>query len=142
MYCWQFFIAACLMLAPLSICGQSNVKPKDLLKTIEKTDEPIFLDGERVYRGREVTSRVRLLKKPEPQFTEKARKKKTHGTVQLLTVFGASGEVKVISVVKRLKNGLTEQAMNAATQIQFTPASLDGKAVPQLIMLEYHFNID
>ena len=92
-----------------------------------------------MYRGSEVTRRVIMTLKPEPMFTDKARRKKTHGLVEFFAIFSASGEVKVLNARKRLPNGLTEEALKAAPRIRFKPALLNGQ-VSQIILLQYSFN--
>lgn len=94
-----------------------------------------------IYIGRDVTSKARLLSKPEPVYTERARLEQIAGTVVLRCVFGADGKVKHILVVQALPNGLTERAVAAAKQIRFVPATRDGKPVSMWMQLEYNFNL-
>jgi protein TonB len=98
-------------------------------------------DPTRIYRRDEVTQRALITFKPEPGFTEDARKNNVTGVVRLRAILHASGSVQSISVVKGLPDGLTEKAIAAARQIRFTPAEKDGHAVSQYIVLEYNFNI-
>jgi TonB family protein len=98
-------------------------------------------DYNRIFSGREVTEKARVLSKPEPQYTESARKYSVVGTVILRAVFARFGEVNNIKVVTKLPHGLTQQAVSAARQIRFTPASKDGHAVSMYIQLEYNFNL-
>ncbi len=94
-----------------------------------------------IYTGREVTTKARLLTKPEPHYTKAARNEQVVGTVVLRCVFAADGTVKHILVVQSLPKGLTEQAVAAARQIQFVPATRDGKPVSMWMQLEYNFNL-
>jgi len=98
-------------------------------------------DYSRTFKPDEVSARALITFKPEPGFTEEARKHNVTGTVRLRAVLSASGEVSNISVVKGLPDGLTEKAMTAARQIKFRPAQKDGRAVSQYVVLEYNFNI-
>lgn len=101
-------------------------------------------DGEtayRVYSGREVTTRARLLSKPEPQYTERARSNQITGTVVLRAIFAADGKVKHILLLSGLPDGLTEAAIRAAQRIKFVPATIDGRPVSMFIQLEYNFNL-
>jgi TonB-like protein len=98
-------------------------------------------DYNRTFPGREVTEKARVLSKPEPQYTESARKYSVQGTVILRAVFSSSGEVRSIRAMKRLPHGLTLRAIGAARQIKFIPASKDGHAVSMYIQLEYNFNL-
>jgi len=50
-------------------------------------------DYNRVFSGKEVTQKARILSKPEPEYTESARKYSVQGTVIVLAVFSRSGEV-------------------------------------------------
>ena len=96
---------------------------------------------DRTFRGNEVTQKWRVLSKPEPQYTEEARKNQITGTVVLSAVFTSNGEVTQIRAVKTLPYGLTEKAIAAARQIKFVPASKDGHVVSVYIHLEYNFNL-
>ncbi|SRR5258708_6106197 len=98
-------------------------------------------DYNRVFSGREVTQKVRVLEKPEPTYTESARKYGVEGTVVLRAVLSKEGEVTNIYVVKKLPHGLIQQALSAARKIRFTPAMKDGQPVSMYIQLEYNFNL-
>jgi len=98
-------------------------------------------NANRVYTPIEVTQRARVLSKPEPQYTEEARKNLITGTVILRVVFSKSGEVTNIRAQQTLGGGLTEKAMAAARQIRFVPAMKDGRAVSMYMQLEYNFNL-
>jgi TonB family protein len=97
-------------------------------------------DG-RPFTGREVEQRARLLLKPEPQYTEEARRNQITGTVMLRVVFSSSGEVVQIRAVNTLPFGLTERAIAAARQIKFIPAMKGGRPVSVYMQLEYNFNL-
>ncbi|MGI8918986.1 MAG: energy transducer TonB [Pyrinomonadaceae bacterium] len=98
-------------------------------------------DYNRIFSGKEVNSKARVLSKPEPQYTEEARKNQITGTVVLRAVFTSGGQVTSIRAVSGLPFGLTERAIAAARQIRFTPATKDGRAVSMYIQLEYNFNL-
>ena len=98
-------------------------------------------DYNKVFSGKDVTSKARVLSKPEPQYTEEARKNQIVGTVLLQAVFSASGEVTQIRALRPLPYGLTEKAIAAARMIKFVPAMKDGHAVSMYMHLEYNFNL-
>src|SRR5678816_3888857 len=98
-------------------------------------------DPNRIFSGKEVSSKARVLSKPEPQYTEEARKNQITGTVVLRAVFTSGGQVTNIRSVSGLPFGLTERAIAAARQIKFSPAMKDGHAVSMYIQLEYNFNL-
>lgn len=97
-------------------------------------------DPEKVWRGSEV-QRARVLSKPEPQYTEEARRNQVMGTVVLRVVFSRSGEVINIRAIHALPYGLTERAITAARQIRFQPATRQGLPVSVHMQLEYNFNL-
>lgn len=97
------------------------------------------VDYTRPFRPNEVTSRARITFKPDPGYTEEARRNFVEGAVRLRVVLNLSGEVTSISVIKGLPDGLTERAIAAARQIKFTPAQKDGRTVSQYAVLEYDF---
>ena len=98
-------------------------------------------DPNKIYSGSQVTSKARVLEKPEPTYTEAARKNQITGTVVLRAVFSSSGQVTNIHAVNGLPDGLTERAIAAAKQIRFVPATKDGRPVSQWMELQYNFNL-
>jgi len=83
-------------------------------------------DPSRVYTSPQVTERARVLSKPEPQYTEAARRADITGMVILRVVFSKTGEVTNIRALRPLGGGLTEKAIAAARQIRFVPARRNG----------------
>jgi len=98
-------------------------------------------DYTRVFNPSQVTVKARVLEKPEPQYTEAARKNQITGTVTIRAVFSVSGQVTNIVAMSGLPDGLTEKAIAAARQIKFIPASKDGHPVSVYVHLEYNFNL-
>ena len=98
-------------------------------------------DLERTFRQSEVDVRARVLLKPEPQYTEEARRTQITGTVILSVIFSRTGQVTSIRAVQTLCCGLTEKAIAAARQIRFVPATRGGQAVSTYMQLEYNFNL-
>ena len=106
-----------------------------------KGSNPDSDDPNRVYSSPQVTTRARVLFKPEPQYTEEARRTQISGTVILRVVFSRSGEVTNIHAMQSLPGGLTEKAISAARLIRFVPASRNGQPVSTYMQLEYNFNL-
>lgn len=98
-------------------------------------------DPNRVYPAAEVTQRARVLAKPEPHYTEEARRNAITGSVVLRVVFSRTGEVTNIRAVQALPFGLTERAIIAARSIRFQPALKGGQPVNVYMQLEYNFNL-
>jgi TonB family protein len=105
------------------------------------------LDGDnnsernRIFKVGEVTRRAVINSRPEPLYTDEARKEQITGTVVLRLVLNADGTVTNIVPLNRLGGGLTEKAIEAARRIQFTPAERDGRRVSQYATINYNFNI-
>jgi TonB family protein len=91
--------------------------------------------------SRNVDRRVVIITKPEPSYTDAARRAQTTGTVVLKLVFASNGGVTNIRAVSELPNGLTEQSINAAKQIRFVPALKNGQFVSMWMQVEYNFNL-
>ena len=98
-------------------------------------------DYTKIFNGKEVTSKARVLEKPEPTYTEAARKNQITGTVTLRAIFSSSGAVTNIHAVSGLPDGLTERAIAAAKNIRFVPATKDGHPVSMWMELQYNFNL-
>ncbi|HEX6184335.1 MAG TPA: TonB family protein [Pyrinomonadaceae bacterium] len=103
--------------------------------------KPGTVDYTRTFRPNEVTRKAMITSKPEPGYTEEARKSFVEGVVRLRVVLAASGEVTEIGVVKGLPDGLTEKTIAAARRIKFTPAEKDGRKVSQYAVIDYHFTV-
>jgi TonB family protein len=98
-------------------------------------------DPDHVYPQAQVTERVRVIAKPEPQYSEEARRNLVMGTVVLRVVFSRTGEITNIRAVQTLPFGLTERAIAAARLIRFHPATRMGQPVSVSMQLEYNFNL-
>lgn len=95
----------------------------------------------RIYKPSEVTSKARILQRPEPEYTEEAREHQVTGTVVLRAIFAFDGKVRAIRVVSGLPHGLSLRAVESARKIKFIPAMLNGQPVSQYIQIEYNFNL-
>lgn len=93
------------------------------------------------YPPGELTRRAKIHYRPEPLYTDEARRRGVRGAVDLRVVFGASGEVTNVIVVRGLSHGLTESAVAAARNVRFLPAEKDGRRVSQFMNIQYNFNI-
>ena len=98
-------------------------------------------DPDQIFRISKVDQRARVLAKPEPQYTEEARRHQVTGTVVLHAVFSKGGNVINIRAVHSLPFGLTEKAIAAARQIRFLPATKGSRPVSVYMQLEYNFNL-
>jgi len=95
----------------------------------------------RVFGSWEVTTKVRILQKPEPAYTEPARMAAIEGTVILRAVFSSTRTVEHVLILRSLPAGLTEACIQAAKKIKFIPATRDGRTVSMIMELQYNFNL-
>lgn len=79
---------------------------------------------------------------PTPQYTSAAQKNQVEGDVTVRVTLGADGTVSSVEPVTRLPYGLTEEAVRAARQIRFNPATRDGSPVDEVKTITYSFNLD
>jgi TonB family protein len=80
--------------------------------------------------------------KPEPAYSEEARKAKYQGTVVLWIVVDAQGNVNSdVRVVKPLGLGLDEKAIQAVQTWKFKPALRNGVPVPVRVIVEVSFRL-
>jgi TonB family protein len=116
---------------------------REQLKTLRSLANPMpGAGGEKLpLTGKEVSQRVQVVSKPEPSYTEAARKAGVTGVVVLRAVFSSTGEVRDILVTRALGYGLTTQAVKATQKIKFTPATKDGSPVSMYVQLEYNFSL-
>ncbi len=106
-----------------------------------KSSRPQFVDGERIYRSKEVDEKAHITKRPLPGYTREGRVHRTHGIVVLQAVLAADETVKHIEIITGLPDGLSQKAIEAAKQIKFEPAKKDGKPVSVWVEIEYRFNV-
>jgi TonB family protein len=78
---------------------------------------------------------------PDPEYTDKARKKKISGTVLVSLVVTAEGAVRDAKVTTSLDKDLDRQALKAVNTWKFQPATMDGKPVAVRISAEISFRI-
>lgn len=79
--------------------------------------------------------------KPDPAYSEEARKAKYQGTVVLWIVIDAAGSVTDCKVVKPLGMGLDEKAEESVRTWKFKPALRNGTPVPVRVMVEVSFRL-
>ncbi len=90
-------------------------------------------NDEEIISGKEATTKVRILKKPAPEFGGG----RASGTAVLRAVFGADGSVKHVLVLRKVDRAFDQACIEAARNIEFTPATKGGRRVSMILQLEY-----
>jgi TonB family protein len=97
--------------------------------------------GGGVYQiGGDVSQPVPVFK-PEPEYSEEARKAKYSGTVLLSLVIDANGNTRDIHVIRPLGLGLDEKAIEAVAKWRFRPAMKGGRPVAVQAQVEVNFRL-
>jgi TonB family protein len=87
------------------------------------------------------TTAVEITFKPQPVYTDEARKLKLEGEVLLEVMFGANGTLQVNRVVRGLGHGLDEAAIAAANKMRFKPALRMGQPRDSTAIVHVTFQI-
>jgi len=82
-----------------------------------------------------------IISKPTPDYTQEARKLRIEGEVLLEVVLEASGNLRVKRVVRGLGHGLDDNAVKAAEQIRFRPATRNGQPADSTVVLHIIFQL-
>jgi len=84
---------------------------------------------------------VEIVFKPTPEYTDEARSARIEGIVSLELEFAATGDVRVLRVVRGLGHGLDEAAQRAALRIRFKPAQSDSGPVDSRATVHITFRL-
>jgi protein TonB len=96
--------------------------------------------GELFHIGGGVSMPV-VLYKPDPEFSEEARKAKFSGNVLVYLYIEPDGTPSHVRVVRGVGMGLDEKALEAVRKYRFKPAMKDGKPVRADLYVEVNFQI-
>ena len=86
-------------------------------------------------------SAPKVIYRPDPEYSEEARKAKFQGTCVLWLVVGPDGKPRDIRVARTLGLGLDEKALEAVKNWRFEPALKDNKPVAVQINVEVTFRL-
>lgn len=78
---------------------------------------------------------------PDPEYTDRARKKKLHGTVVVAMIVTPEGDVRDLKIMHGLDKDLDKQALAAVGTWKFEPATKDGKPVAVHLKAEVDFRL-
>ena len=106
-------------------------------RTQEKPDRPADI----VYEMGNGVTPPRPIYKPDPQYTDRARKKKINGTVVVAMIVTPEGNVRDLKVIESLDKDLDKQALAAMSTWKFEPATKDGQPVAVHLKAEADFRL-
>ncbi len=113
-------IALIILFLGKGICAQ-KVPPAEPAKAVKTNPKAI-------YRER-------------ASYTPEARIHGVHGTVLINCVVGSVGKIIETKVIKGLPYGLTENSIQAALNMKFLPATVNGEPVDFRFTLEFSFEL-
>jgi len=104
--------------------GRSNGRGAASVQTAGFAEQQVTRGGVRPKQAETLpaTAPVEILSKPNPVYTEEARRLRLEGEVLLEVLFGANGQLHVNRVVRGMGHGLDEAAIEAANKMRFKPA--------------------
>jgi len=104
--------------------GRSNGRGAASVQTAGFAEQQVTRGGVRPQQAETLpaTAPVEILSKPNPVYTEEARRLRLEGEVLLEVLFGANGQLHVNRVVRGMGHGLDEAAIEAANKMRFKPA--------------------
>ena len=88
-----------------------------------------------------ILSTAEILFKPRPVYTDEARRLRIEGEVLLEVLFAASGDTRVLRILRGLGHGLDENAITAAREVQFRPAKRGDMAVDSTAVVHIVFQL-
>ena len=102
---------------------------------------PVDATKRRLQPVRPALLSAEILSKPKPAYTKEARDLGLEGEVVLEVLLAASGNVRVLRMIRGLGHGLDEAAVRAAEQIRFKPAERDGAPVDSRSVVQIIFRL-
>jgi len=132
------FLTVAHMLVVTILVGSSALFAQESSdKTAAGTDQ-----GNVVYEpGTQGIKPPRAIYQPNPEYTDKARKKKLNGVVVVSLIVTPEGTARDVKVVKSLDDGLDKNAVAAVSTWRFDPATKDGKPVAVRVPVEVQFRL-
>jgi TonB family protein len=97
-------------------------------------------NGPTIGPGKGVSNPVPILR-PEPKYTEDARRARIEGSVLLALVVDTNGAARNIKVVRSLDPGLDQMAVDALRQWTFRLGQRNGSPVSMQAQLEVNFRL-
>jgi len=123
-YVWMYLGASLLKLGNEEKAAQAFARSAAGAKSSEPLDKELS---------------VKKIKKAK--YTAEAVANSVEGNVHVAVEFRSDGTVGFAFPYKTLPNGLTENAVQAAKAIKFTPAVKNGKAITVVLPLTFRFDL-
>lgn len=86
-------------------------------------------------------TRAKATYQPNPEYSDRAARKKIQGDVRLSIVVTAEGTVRDPQVTRSLDKDLDKNAVECVKKWKFDPATKDGKPVATHVAVEVSFHV-
>ena len=86
-------------------------------------------------------TRAKATYQPNPEYSDRAARKKVQGTVLLSIIVTAEGTVRDPQVTRSLDKDLDKNAVECVKKWKFEPATKDGKPVATHVAVEVSFHV-
>ena len=118
----------CLWLAAVGLIAQDGSQQAETVYDLRIAGENGITAPKAVYH-------------PDPEYTDRARKRKIRGTVLLSMIVTPEGDVREPQITQSLDKELDQQALRAVSKWRFEPATKDGKPVAVRVHTEISFHL-
>ena len=126
---------------PIEVTGNLESK-KDAKDSKQKASQPASMpQNGKTGLPKDGSYSLSILMKPRVPYTEAARQANEQGVIRLRVTFLANGHIGKITVLKKLRFGLLEDAIRSARRIKFIPEVRDNAAIDMEHVIEYRFSI-
>jgi len=86
-------------------------------------------------------TRVKAVYQPNPEYSDRAARKKIQGNVLLSIIVTADGTVHDPQITRSLDKDLDKNAVECVKKWKFEPATKDGKPVASHVAVEVSFHV-
>jgi TonB family protein len=138
-----------LLAVPLAVAGQQPA-PTSQTAPDKPADTRPNPDSSGVYHVAKGVTPPKVVYSVDPEFSDKARRKKINGICVVALIVDATGAPKDVHIRRSAADGLPakfrsaamsldKNALNAVSQYRFDPGTFQGKPVPVEIAIEVNF---
>jgi protein TonB len=86
-------------------------------------------------------TRAKAVYQPNPEYSDRAARKKIQGDIRLSIIVTAEGTVRDPQVTRSLDKDLDKNAVDCVKKWKFEPATKDGKPVATHVAVEVSFHM-
>jgi TonB family protein len=131
-----------LLVLSMTLVVAMGAWPQDIQSHSSDKAEPVFINGEPVYKvGGDVVA-PHPVYSPDPEYSEEARRVRLRGICVLSVILGKDGKPYDVRVERSLGMGLDEKSIEAIRAWRFEPARKNGQPVAVHLNVETSFWTD